>query len=144
MAAVLGVNATKLATPIGANIIDQGINKAQLNVMTDSYEATALAATSTIAVGDKLPVGATIVDIIVQADDLGTSTGTLQVGDVGDDDRYIAAYAAGSATAKSLAINGKIDGFCYQVTGTNDDQIYIKTATAAITGTIKIAIIYAI
>ena len=105
------------------------------------YEASALEAASTIHIGTPIPKGARIVEIVVLADDLGTSTTTLEVGDSGDTDRFIAAYASGSATFKSLTKDGKIDNLHYQFTA--DTQLLITTAVGAITGTIKGHFVYA-
>lgn len=52
MAAVLGDNATKLASTIGANTVDAGYNKAVSKIMFDTYTAAALAAGSTITMFD--------------------------------------------------------------------------------------------
>lgn len=110
-----------------------------LKVAYDEYEAAALAAGSTISTV-VVPKGARIWDINVLADDLGTSAGTLAIGDAGDTDRFIAAYATGSATFKSLLKDGVIDNVGYETTA--DTTITITTAGAAITGTIKILVSY--
>lgn len=99
------------------------------------YEAAALEAGSTIKIGVPIPKGARLVNLVVFADDLGTTAGTLEVGDSGDTDRFLSAYATGSATFKSLAANGRIDNMYYEFT--SDTQLLITTAGAAITGTIK-------
>lgn len=111
----------------------------RLRIAYDTYEASALGSGSTISTV-VVPKGARIYDIHVLADDLGTSTATIEVGDSGDTDRYIAAYAVGSATFKSLLKDGKIDNVGYEQTA--DTTILITTATAAITGTIKIIVFY--
>jgi hypothetical protein len=100
-----------------------------------SYEASALESGSTISIGVPVPKGARLVDIVVLADDLGTTAGTLEVGDSGDTDRFLAAYATGSATFKSFVANGRIDNMHYEFP--SDTQLLITTAGAAITGTIK-------
>lgn len=106
------------------------------------YEASALDSGSTISIGVPVPKGARIVEIVVLADDLGTTAGTLEVGDSGDTDRFIAAYATGSATFKSLTKDGKIDNLHYEFTA--NTQLLITTAGAAITGTIKGHFVYAL
>lgn len=110
-----------------------------VKVAYDEYEASALDAASTIS-GPVVPKGARIWDIHVLADDLGTSTGTIAVGDQDSADRYIAAYAAGSATFKSLLKDGKIAAVGYETT--EETTITLTTATAAISGTIKILVFY--
>lgn len=104
------------------------------------YEASALEAGSTISIGVPVPKGARLFDIVVLADDLGTSAGTLEVGDADDTDRFLAAYATGSATFKSVLTSGKIANIDYEFPA--DTQILITTAGAAITGTIKGSILY--
>ena len=145
MATKYGVNKTKLLTPIGANTIDQGENKAQLNVMYDSYEAAAVASGDVIQVGDKIPVGSLVVDVVVFYDDLGTGV-TLDIGDLADDDRYVAAAAvAAGAGSISLQQDGLIAGIGYKVgTATNDNQIALTIGGSAATGTLKVMIVYAI
>lgn len=105
-----------------------------------SYEASSLASGSTISIGTPVPKGARLVDIHVLADDLGTTAGTLEVGDVDDTDRFLAAYATGSATFKSVLKDGKIDNIDYEFT--EDTQLLITTAGASVTGTIKGSIFY--
>lgn len=104
------------------------------------YEAAGLEAGSTIKIGVPVPKGARLVDIVVRADDLGTSAGTLEVGDADDTDRFLAAYATGSATNKRVSIDGKIDNDDYEFPA--DTQVLITTAGASITGTIKGRIFY--
>lgn len=106
------------------------------------YEAAALESGSTINIGTPIPKGARIIDAVIYADDLGTTAGTLEFGDSGDTDRFLSAYATGSATFKSLAANGRIDNMYYQFTA--DTQLQITTAGAAITGTIRGHVLYAL
>ena len=140
MSAVLGVNATKQAAGfIGSNILDQG-QKGGVNVMFDTYEASALANASTITMGTKLPVGATIVDVIFQWDDMG-STVTFKAGDATDDDRYIVA-STDVTTANGKASISNIAGRGYKVTGVSDDQIIVTTA-GIWGGTFTMTLLYA-
>lgn len=140
MSAVLGVNATKAAAGfIGANILDQG-QRAGINVMFDTYEASDLANASTITMGTKIPVGATIVDVIFQWDDMG-STVTFKAGDAADDDRYVVA-STDVTTANGKASISNIAGRGYKVTGVNDDQIVVTTA-GVWTGTFSMTLLYA-
>lgn len=140
MSKVLGVNATKAAAGfIGANILDQG-QRAGINVMFDTYEASALATASTITMGTKIPVGATIVDVIFQWDDMG-STVTFKAGDAADDDRYVVA-STDVTTANGKASISNIAGRGYKVTGVNDDQIVVTTA-GIWTGTFSMTLLYA-
>ena len=140
MPAVLGVNATKQAAGfIGSNILDQG-QKGGVNVMFDTYEASALANASTITMGTKLPVGATIVDVIFQWDDMG-STVTFKAGDAADDDRYVVA-STDVTTANGKASISNIAGSGYKITGVSDDQIIVTTA-GIWGGTFSMTLLYA-
>lgn len=140
MAAVLGVNATLLASTIGANTVDAGYNKAHLKVMYDSYTAAALAAGSTITVCDKLPVGAVIFNIRMINAALGASS-TISIGDAASAARYLAATSTASAAVVNMSVQA---GFGYKITGTNDTQIILTTAGASITGLIVIQVEYSV
>ncbi len=140
MAAVKGVNNTKAADPTAANIANPGVLGGKKRVMVDKYEASSLASGSTIAVGKTLPVGAIITGIQLAYDALGASS-TLAVGDAGSASRYMAAASSASAGQRGTI---DVDGLGYAVTGTNDTDIIITTGGASITGTISIAIEYAV
>ncbi|MCK9326769.1 MAG: hypothetical protein M0P69_14855 [Bacteroidales bacterium] len=145
MSTLYGVNATKMLTPTGANIIDQGINKSNVCFMYDTYEASAVAANDVIIVCDKLPVGAIVTSIKLVFDDLGAGN-TVDVGDGDTADRYMdgidVATAAGTATYPNETC---IAGVGYQVTGEDDDdQLQITILGSTATGTIKILVEYAI
>jgi hypothetical protein len=147
MGTVYGANATKALTPSGSDIIDQASGNAKLCVTYDSYEASALASASTIMMGSKLPVGARVIDVAIMADDMG-STVTCDVGDVADPDRYLDGVPVTTATESWSLLSdtanlGEINGFGYVITGDDDDQIMITTA-GIWTGTIKMAVFYAI
>lgn len=145
MATVYGVNKTKALSPIGTNIIGTGENKAQLNVMYDSYEAAAAASGDIVQVCDKLPAGALVVDVVVFYDDLGTGV-TLDVGDLADDNRYVDAAAVAAGTGSiSLQQDGLIAGIGYKVgTATNDNQVALTIGGSAATGTLKVMVVYSI
>lgn len=152
MSAVYGVNATKFLTPTGSNILDQATFNAEVKMMYDSYEASALATASTITMGGKLPVGARIINVILYSDDMG-STVTCDVGDADDADRYLDGVDVTNANDVHSLLGagtrlGEIDGFGYTVLGTganggDDTQIVITTA-GIWTGTLKLMVIYAI
>ncbi len=140
MSAVKGVNSTKYdAGPSGDNAIDQGLVNADVEIWTDSYEASGLVVASTIDIAH-LPAGAKVHKIEVAHDALDSST-TLDIGDSDDTDRYTAAAADTSSAGEfaSDAVEGK--GY---VIGTNDgdDVIQLLTAGATINGTIKTAVYF--
>ena len=133
MTAVLGVNATKYdAGGQGDNAIDQGFINAEIEVWSDSYEASALATASTIDIAE-LPAGAKFMGAEIFHDDLGTAV-TLAMGDSDDPDRYITAASVASL-GHITAI--RVDGAQY-VIGTNagDSRVQLLTS-GTITGTIK-------
>ncbi len=139
MAAVKGVNITNLdATPVV--LPDAREWHGRLRVQYDTYEASALTAGSSITMA-RLPAGARVYDIIVHHDDLGTASGTLEVGDAANSARFLAAFATGSAGSRSMSANDVIDGVGYEYTTETD--IIITTAGASITGTIKMLVFYA-
>ena len=139
MSAVIGVNTTKVdAGTSDANWVDQGRIKSGLKIMSDTYEAVALAMGSTIKVAN-LPAGAVIQDVKVFFDVLGAGV-TVEVGDSVDSDRYIAATVA---TAAGAASGAKADGAGYEIgTVAGDEEILITTGVGAATGTVKVLIAY--
>jgi len=146
MASVKGVNITNIdATPV-VNVDSENAG-GKLRVFHDTYEAASLASGSDITIA-RIPVNATIHDVIVKADALGGSS-TLKVGDSGDDDRYLAAVgtwnAAGqcqSMLAGSTAANTAVAGLGYRTTASTD--IVITTGGATISGTIYCWVYYTV
>lgn len=140
MAEYLGVNATKVATPIADNITDPGELNGKVRVITDTYEAVAIALGSTIKMGKPLPVGARILNIKLAFDALGGSS-TLAVGDAVSAARFMAAGSSSSAGIRDMADETTVDGLLFEVLSTTVD-IIITVAGDAITGTIKIIVEY--
>jgi hypothetical protein len=138
MAAVVGVNTTKVdAGTKQDNWIDQGLIKSGLKVMTDVYEAAALAIGSTIKVAN-LPAGARVHRVDLAFDALGAAT--VDVGDSADANRYLGGVDVSAAGFEGGCL---VDGAQYEIgTVAGDDEILITTAGAAITGTIKATIYY--
>ena len=144
MASVKGVNITNIdATPV-VNVDSENAG-GKLRVFHDTYEAASLASGSDITIA-RIPVNATIHDVILKCDALGGSS-TLKVGDSGDDDRYLAAVgtwnAAGQAQsmlAGSTAANTAVAGLGYKVTEATD--LIITTGGATISGTIYFWVYY--
>ena len=138
MAAVKGTNVTGLdAMPRVMPDADQWHGR--IRVQRDTYEASALAIGSTIDVAVIQP-NSRIHNVLVKHDALGASS-TLAVGDAEDDDRFVTARATASAGAFNLWDDGVIDniGHRYDV----ETRIKLKTAGAAITGTIVTEVWYA-
>jgi len=147
MATVYGVNKTKMNTPIGANLLDQGVNKGNVCFMYDTYEASGLAAASVIELCDVLPDGAVITKMTLLTDDLQGSA-TVDIGDQEDDDRYASAVdISGQATTyiwPETAAAANIANYGHQITAGTDDQIQLTVNTSAVTGTIKFGVEYSI
>lgn len=146
MASVKGVNITNIdATPV-VNVDSENAG-GKLRVFHDTYEAASLASGSDITIA-RIPVNATIHDVIVKADALGGSS-TLKVGDSGDDDRYLAAVGTWNAAGQvqsmlggSTAANTAVAGLGYRTTASTD--IVITTGGATISGTIYCWVYYTV
>jgi hypothetical protein len=139
MSAVKGVNKTLIDTGGISNEIAKGLYDARVKAIIDTYEASALASSSTISMGGTLPVGARIQLIQVMWDAL--STVTFSVGDSASTARYISGQQGSTAGAVLAAL---VDGFDYVVgTAAGDNQILISTTGgSAATGTIKLLVLY--
>lgn len=142
-----GVNYAKTLDPSSANIIDPGLIGGKVRVFQDyaTVSASALLKSSDyITVGAKLPTGSQVVKIVMAgvSTTLGSSSNVI-IGDQGDDDRYFASVSC--AASKIVTGPTEAGGMYYTVTGTTDNYIRIKTATAGSTvssGTIKVSIFY--
>jgi len=139
MASVKGVNFTNITSVPAVNTAS---NEAygKLRVTYDTYEASSLASGSDISVA-RLPKGAVVYDVIIHHDALGSGV-TLAVGDSADADRYIAATAAATAGKVIMSEDGAIDGFGYEQTAETD--VLITTGGGTASGTIKVAVVYAV
>lgn len=139
MASVKGVNFTNItATPVVKTDSSEAYGK--LRVTYDSYEASSLVSGSDISVA-RLPKGAKVYDVVVHHDALGSGV-TLSVGDSGSATRYIGATAAATAGKVVMSEDGAIDGFGYEQTAETD--VLITTGGGTASGTIKVAVIYAV
>lgn len=139
MASVKGANFTNItATPIVKT--DSGEAYGKLRVTYDSYEASSLASGSDISVA-RLPKGAKVYDVVIHHDALGSGV-TLSVGDADGATRYIGATAAATAGKVIMSEDGAIDGFGYEQTAETD--VLITTGGGTASGTIKVAVIYAV
>lgn len=128
-----------------AHTNDHGTDQAALRVTQDTYEANAIAQSSLIEIGTKLPLNAYVYEAILGYDALGASS-SLSLGDAEDPDRYITNTATTSAGVTRLnAVNGmnyKVD----ETDTTNTDRQVLVTVvdTGAITGTVKATIFWAV
>ncbi len=149
MASVKGGNITNIdATPITKVSSEEAGGK--LRVWHDTYEASSLASGSDITMA-RIPAGATIHDVIVKADALGSGVG-LQVGDSDDDDRYwaskgswnVAGQTHSMLAGQSIAAgdSAAMTGIAHRVTSETD--ILITTSGASATGTIDLWVYYTV
>ena len=148
MASVKGANITNIdATPVVKVSSEEAGGK--LRVFHDTYEASSLASGSDITIA-RIPKNATIHDVIIKCDALGSGV-TLKVGDSGDDDRYITVVGtwnvagqsqsmlAGSSTGAPVAA---MTGIGYRTTAETD--ILITTGGATASNTIACWVIYTV
>jgi len=139
MASVKGINITNLdAVPVALPKASEVHGR--IRVWFDSYEASSLASGSDIKIA-RLPENATVFEVVIHHDALGTSV-TLSVGDASSATRYIGATAAASAGKIIMSEDGAIDGFGFE--NVSETDVLITTGGAVATGTIKIAIMYAV
>ena len=162
MAAVYGVNFTKnfpaeARSSAAQSQVDVSEVGGRMRVAYDTYEASSLGAGSTVSMF-KLPKGARVWQMILITDDLSGS-GTLQVGDSDDPNRFITESICGDANKvhymhpKAHASNSNvtlvggvsgtgIDAFGYALTA--ETTVIITTATNTISGTINLCCWYSI
>jgi len=142
MANYYGVNKTKTLTPDGGHIVSAGDLGGNIRIMYDQYEAAGEAAGSVIYMGQQLPVGARVLNVILAHDALGSAT--FDVGDTDDPDRYIDGANVSSAGIVSMSEAALVDGLGYEIDGDNDQDITILTISDAVTGTIKLLVFYTV
>tara|TARA_R100001510_G_C7569234_1_gene146288 strand:- start:275 stop:724 length:450 start_codon:yes stop_codon:yes gene_type:complete len=146
MASVKGANITNMdATPVVK--VDSENAGGKIRVFHDTFEASSLASGSDITIA-RIPANATIHDVVVKCDALGSGV-TLKVGDSGDDDRYITVVGtwnvagqsqsmlAGSSTGSPVPA---VTGLGYRTTASTD--VLITTGGASATGTIFCWVMY--
>jgi len=148
MASVKGVNITNLdATPVVLSSSEEVGGK--LRVFYDTYEAVSVASGDDITIA-RIPANATIHDVIIKADALGSGV-TLKVGDSGDDDRYLSVVGTWNVAgqSQSMAVGSStgapttaVTGLGYRTTASTD--ILITTGGASATGTIFAWVYYTV
>ena len=139
--AVYGVQATKIATGGIAYQCAEGTVDARVKCITDSYEASSLATSSTIYMGHTLPAGARILRVTLAYDAIPGTAETISVGDTASTSRYISARGITSAGAFTSEL---VDGLDYVIgTASGDNQIILTlTGSSAANGTIKLVVLY--
>lgn len=113
------------------------------NTVIGKYELGAALAANDVIEMVKIPAGATIDEIILEATDLdtgGTPAIILDVGDGDDADRFI----DGSVVGKTGGVDrlGANLGYKYTETDTIDVKVATGPATGAATGTITLCVQY--
>jgi hypothetical protein len=142
MATVYAVNRTLKNTGT-VNTIDPEDQGAKVKWVYDEYEASALAEGSVIELfGIDLPVGARIVDWIIDADAL--STVTLSFGTSADADEFLALKATANTADKfNYTDDGVAASLGFEIEEGDGQTLIITTSgPSAATGTIKVAVAY--
>jgi len=116
--------------------VDAAEAHGRMRVWYDSFEASSTASADTITFA-RMPKGATIYQVRVVADALGSSV-TIKVGDASDDDRFITATTMN--TANLVTETNAIAGVGYNYTAQTD--LIATVGDAAATGTIKFMVFY--
>ena len=148
MASVKGVNITNLdATPVVLSSSEEVGGK--LRVFYDTYEAVSVASGDDITIA-RIPANATIHDVIIKADALGSGV-TLKVGDSGDDDRYLSVVGTWNVAGQSQSMSSgsstgaattAVTGIGYRTTASTD--ILVTTGGASATGDIYTWVYYTV
>ena len=140
-----GVNRTLKDTPNIANRLAEGLFDGRVKIAYDSFTFAGEGAGEIVEMCPKIPLGAKIIDVILDTVDL-TGGAQLKVGDYDDDARYIPFTDHGSAALVTrMSAN---DGRMYEIVETTpgaittDRQIIITTQTAAATGLCKLLVLY--
>jgi len=127
-----GSNYAKYASPTMRNLLGAEYG-GKVRAMYDEFTFAGEAAGTTVNMG-VLRKGEVFLGALLVAAALGSSV-TVQLGDSGDDDRYIAATVCTSAVE---AFKGKTDGVGYKATA--DTPLVLKTGAAAATGKVQLVI----
>lgn len=141
-----GVNRTHAnkASSAGSHIVDPGLMKGKVRVMTDEYTCLSTEViTDILQMGVALPVGARILDVVLACDDLGTTV-NLSVGDAVDTTRYIPSTdVAGAATLTRMALT-EVDAVLTEIISTiTQILITFVAATTVVAGQkIKLIVYY--
>lgn len=142
MATVYGVNRTLLNTGT-VNTIDPEENGGGVRWVFDTYECSSLAAGSVIELfGINLPIGARIVDWVIDHDDIQNSA-TLAFGTNDDDDEFMTATTCGgSADKKNMTDDGVSAALGFEIDSVDAQTLILTTGTGIATGTIKVGVAY--
>ena len=133
-----GANYTKYAAPSPATFMGAEWG-GKVRATHDSYTFASAAKDTEVNVGVLMPGEVFLTGWVIGAD-LGSAT-TLQLGDSGDDDRYLAATTfttEGQCTQCATA-----EGVGYKNTTTSPIPLVLKTGTEEATGAVEVIILKA-
>ena len=133
-----GANYTKYAVPSPATFMGAEWG-GKVRATHDSYTFVSAAKDTEVNVGVLMPGEVFLTGWVIGAD-LGSAT-TLQLGDAGDDDRYLAATVF--TTAGQATLCAKVDGVGYKNTTTLPIPLVLKTGTEEATGAVEVIILKA-
>ena len=128
-----GANYTKYAAPALATLMGAEWG-GKVRAMHETYSFASAAIGTLVNVGVLKKDEVFLAAVIIGAD-LGSAT-TLQLGDAGDDDRYLAATVFTTAGQATWAL--KVDGVGYKATA--DTPLVVKTGAEEATGAIEVII----
>lgn len=138
MAVLQGDNYAKAISPTSDNVASPGTLGGRVRVLQDVVTLAAAQIADTVLLGRQLQAGAKILGIELTNAALGAAV-TLDVGDIDDPNRYMAAVDGNTAETKR---DLEPAGIQYEITGTDDDIIQITIGGGAATGEIKVNIYY--
>ena len=138
MADYYGANATKANSPTPATLMGAEWG-GKVRATHDSITLASVATGKTIQVGVLKP-GEVFLTGWIHGADLGSAT-TLQLGDAGDDDRYLAATVF--TTANQVTQCAKAEGIGYKNSTTADIPILLKTGAEEANGAVEVIILKA-
>lgn len=133
-----GANYTKYAAPSPATFMGAEWG-GKVRATHDSYTFASAAKDTEVNVGVLMPGEVFLTGWVIGAD-LGSAT-TLQLGDSGDDDRYLAATVF--TTAGQCTQCAKAEGVGYKNTTTSPIPLVLKTGTEEATGAVEVIILKA-
>ena len=133
-----GTNYTKYSAPSPATFMGAEWG-GKVRATHDSYTFASAAIGTLVNVGVLMPGEVFLTGWVIGAD-LGSAT-TLQLGDSGDDDRYLAATVF--TTAGQCTQCAKAEGVGYKNTTTSPIPIILKTGVEEATGAVEVIILKA-
>jgi len=133
-----GTNYTKYDSPAPATFMGAEWG-GKVRATHDSYTFASAAIGTEVNVGVLMPGEVFLTGWVIGAD-LGSAT-TLQLGDAGDDDRYLAATVFTTVGQATQCV--KADGVGYKNTTTTPIPLVLKTGTEEATGAVEVIILKA-